>query len=217
MTAPHHIDLPEFLEEALTQASPDLLREMLQKFAEALISAEADSRCGAEYNTRSDDRVNRRNGYRQRRWDTRAGSIDLSIPKLREGSYFPDWLLEPRKRAEAALVTVVATAYLKGVSTRRLDKLVRTLGITGLSKSEVSRMAKDLDEQVEAFRNRRLDASPYPFVAADALELKVRENHRVVGVSAMIAVGVNADGHREILGLQLSTNESEAGWLSFFA
>lgn len=216
MTAPHDIDLPEFLDEALAQASPDLLRQMMKTFAEALMSADADSVCGAEYGTRSDERVNHRNGYRQRRWDTRAGTVDLDVPKLRAGSYFPEWLLERRKRAEAAMITVVANCYLRGVSTRRMDKLVKSLGITGLSKSQVSRMETDLDEQVEAFRTRPLDAGPYTFVAADALEMKVREDHRVVGVAAMIATGVNAEGYREILGLHLSTSESAAGWLALF-
>jgi putative transposase len=141
--------------------------------------------------------------------------MDLAIPKLRQGSYFPDWLLERRKRAERALTTVVATCYLLGVSTRRMDKLVQTLGITSLSKSQVSVMAKELDTAVEAFRTRPLDAGPYTFVAADALVLKVRENGRVVNVHALIAVGVNAEGYREILGLEVSTTEDGAGWLSF--
>ncbi len=128
------------------------------------------------------------------------GASSLAIPKLRQGSYFPDWLLERRRRAEAALVTVVATSYLLGVSTRRMEKLVETLGITRLSKSQVSEMAKDLDAQVEAFRTRPLDAGPYTFVAADALVLKVREAGRTVNVHALLATGVNAEGYREILG-----------------
>ena len=136
--------------------------------------------------------------------------------KLRQGSYFPDWLLEPRRRAEAALVSVVATSYLLGVSTRRMEKLVETLDITRLSKSQVSVMARDLDEQVEAFRTRPLDAGPYTFLAADALVLKVREGGRTVNVHALVATGVNADGYREILGLQVSSAEDGAGWLAFF-
>ena len=162
------------------------------------------------------ERTNTRNGYRRRDWDTRAGSIDLAIPKLRQGSYFPDWLLERRRRAEAALVTVVATSYLLGVSTRRMEKLVETLGITRLSKSQVSEMAKDLDAQVEAFRTRPLDAGPYTFVAADALVLKVREAGRTVNVHALLATGVNAEGYREILGLHVTSAEDGAGWLGFF-
>jgi len=181
-----------------------------------LMSAEADALCGAPYATSSPDRVNVRNGYRSREFDTRAGTLDVAIPKLREGSYFPDWLLERRRRAEAALTTVVATCYLLGVSTRRMEKLVETLGITRLSKSQVSVMAKDLDGHVADFRSRPLDAGPYTFVAADALVLKVREGGRVVNVHALLATGVNADGHREILGLQVSSAEDGAGWLAFF-
>jgi transposase-like protein len=162
------------------------------------------------------DRVNVRNGYRHRDFDTRAGTLDVAIPKLRSGSYFPDWLLERRRRAEAALTSVVATCYLLGVSTRRMEKLVESLGITRLSRSQVSEMARDLDGQVEAFRTRPLDAGPYTFVAADALVLKVREGGRVVNVHALLATGVNADGHREILGLQVTSAEDGAGWLGFF-
>jgi putative transposase len=172
--------------------------------------------CGAGYRERSEDRVNSRNGYRVRGFDTRVGTIAARIPKLRTGSYFPDWLLERRRRAEAALVTVVATSYLLGVSTQRMERLVEQLGITRLSKSQVSEMAKDLDAQVEAFRTRPLDAGPYTFVAADAVVLKVRETGRVVKVHALIATGVNAEGFREILGLQVSTAEDGAGWLGFF-
>ena len=189
---------------------------MMQTFAEALMGAEAEAVCGAGYGERSSERTNTRNGYRRRDWDTRAGTIDLAIPKLRQGSYFPDWLLERRRRAEAALVTVVATSYLLGVSTRRMEKLVETLGITRLSKSQVSEMAKDLDAQVEAFRTRPLDAGPYTFVAADALVLKVREGGRIVNVHALLATGVNADGYREILGLHVTSAEDGAGWLAFF-
>jgi transposase-like protein len=217
MTAGPSIDPARLLEEQLAQASPDLLRELLTTFIDTLMSAEADGVCGAAYGTSSPDRTNRRNGYRAREFDTRAGTLGLSIPKLRESTYFPEWLLERRKRAERALTSVVATCYLLGVSTRRMDKLVQSLGITGLSKSQVSQMAKELDAQVEQFRTRRLDdAGPFTFVAADALVLKVREGGRVVGVHALIATGVNADGHREILGLQVTTAEDGAGWLGFF-
>jgi putative transposase len=216
MAAGPSIDVTGWLEEQLAQASPDLLRSMVQTFAEALMGAEADAVCGAAYGERTDQRTNTRNGYRRREWDTRAGTVGLAIPKLRQGSYFPDWLLERRRRAEAALVTVVATSYLLGVSTRRMEKLVETLGITRLSKSQVSEMAKDLDAQVEAFRTRPLDAGPYTFVAADALVLKVREGGRIVNVHALLATGVNADGYREILGLHVTTSEDGAGWLGFF-
>ncbi len=216
MTASPSIDVSGWLSDQLAQASPDLLRAMVTTFAEALMGAEADAVCGAGFGERSSERTNTRNGYRRREWDTRAGSIELAIPKLRQGSYFPDWLLERRRRAEAALVSVVATSYLLGVSTRRMEKLVETLGITRLSKSQVSVMARDLDEQVEAFRTRPLDAGPYTFLAADALVLKVREGGRTVNVHALVATGVNADGYREILGLQVSSAEDGAGWLAFF-
>ena len=206
--------LPWF--EQIDGAEPDVLRSLLKTFVEALMSAEADAICGAPYGVRSEDRVNSRNGYRSRDWDTRTGSMELAIPKLRSGSYFPDWLLERRRRAERALTTVVATCYLLGVSTRRMEKLVETLGITRLSKSQVSVMAKELDEHVESFRSRPLDAGPYTFIAADALVLKVREGGRVVNVHALIATGVNADGHREILGIEVTSGEDGAGWLAFF-
>jgi putative transposase len=217
MTVDASIDPARMLEEHLAQASPDLLRELLATFVNALLSAEADAVCGADYGAISPERTNRRNGYRHRDFDTRAGTLDLAIPKLRQGSYFPEWLLERRKRAERALTSVVATCYLLGVSTRRMDKLVQSLGITGLSKSQVSTMATELDEHVEQFRTRPLtEAGPFTFVAADALVLKVREGGRVVPVHALVATGVNADGHREILGLQVTTAEDGAGWLGFF-
>ncbi|MEC5151688.1 transposase-like protein [Cryobacterium psychrotolerans] len=216
MTAPHFIDPARFLSEQLEQASPDLMRQMLTTFINALMSAEAEAVCGAEYGQISADRTNSRNGYRHRDFDTRTGTLDVAIPKLRTGTYFPDWLLERRRRAEAALTSVVATCYLLGVSTRRMEKLVESLGITRLSKSQVSIMAKDLDEQVEQFRTRPLDAGPYTFVAADALVLKVREGGRVANIHALLATGVNKDGHREILGLQVTSAEDGAGWLGFF-
>jgi putative transposase len=210
------MDVNEWLRKQLEEADPDLLREMVRSFAETLMSADADEVCGAPYGTVSPDRVNRRNGYRTRRWDTRVGTIDLRIPKLREGTYFPDWLLDARTRAERAFVQCVAEAYVRGVSTRRVEGLVETLGIASLSKSQVSEIAKDLDELVDDFRNRRLDRGPYTYVWADALFLKVREGGRVVNVALLHAVGVNGDGHREILGLELSTAEDGAGWLSFW-
>ena len=216
MAAHPSIDPARFLHEHLAEASPDLLRSLLTTMIDTLMSAEADAVCGAGYGERSSERVNSRNGYRHRDFDTRAGTLDVAIPKLRQGSYFPHWLLERRRRAEAALTSVVATCYLLGVSTRRMEKLVESLGITRLSKSQVSAMAHDLDAQVAAFRTRPLDAGPYLFLAADALVLKVREAGRVVNVHALIASGVNADGHRELLGLQVSSAEDGAGWLAFF-
>ena len=159
MTAAPSIDPAHFLHEHLSQASPDLMRELLTTFVNALLSAEADSVCGASYGARTPERVNSRNGYRHRDFDTRVGTLDVAVPKFRSGSYFPEWLLERRRRAEAALTSVVATCYLLGVSTRRMDKLVQSLGITGLSKSQVSVMAAELDEQVQAFRTRPLAES----------------------------------------------------------
>jgi putative transposase len=218
MTAPHMIDPAGLLGEALSDASPDLMRHLLGTVINSLLSADADAVCGAEYGVASPNRVNSRNGYRHRELDTRTGTIDVAIPKLRTGSYFPDWLLERRKRAEAALISVVATCYLLGVSTRRMDKLVQTLGITSLSKSQVSRMAADLDEQVAAFRTRPLgDAGPFTFVAADALTMKVREHGRVVSAVVLVATGVNADGHREVLGVKVATSETKEAWNTFFA
>ena len=210
------VDLARVPGDNPVTASPDLLRAMVQTFAEALMSADADALCGAPYGQPSAERVNYRNGYRQRRWDTRAGTIDLAIPKLRAGSYFPEWLLERRRRSEQALISVVATSYLLGVSTRRVEKLAETLGITSLSKSQVSELAKSLDGAVEQFRSRPLDAGPYRFVQADAMTVRVREGGRTVLVHALVATGVNADGHREILGLEVTSSEDGAGWLAFF-
>jgi putative transposase len=215
MTAPKSMDPAQFLREQAETAGPDVLRAMVKTFADALMSAEADAICGAPYGQRSEDRTNSRNGYRPREWDTRAGTVELAIPKLRQGSYFPDWLLQHRRRAEQALVSVVATSYLLGVSTRRVEKLVEQLGVASLSKSQVSEMATYLDAQVEAFRNRPLDAGPYTFVWLDALTIKVREAGRTVNVHALIAVGVNADGQREVLGLEVASQEDGAGWLGF--
>ena len=218
MTAPHIVDPARLLGDALSGASPDLMRHLLGTVINALLSAEADAVCGAEYGVADPERGHHRNGYRHRDLDTRVGTIDVAIPKLRQGSYFPEWLMERRKRAEAALISVVATCYLLGVSTRRMDKLVQTLGITSLSKSQVSRMAQDLDEQVAAFRTRPLgESGPFTFVAADALTMKVRENGRVVNSVVLVATGVNNDGHREVLGIKVATSETGAAWNAFFA
>jgi len=168
------MDISSWLRKRLEEASPDLLRAMVQDFAEALMSAEADALCGAAYGERSPERVNRRNGYRERDWDTRVGSIELAVPKLREGSYFPDWLLQPRRRAEQALVSIVADAYLAGVSTRRVEKLVQQLGIDRMSKSQGSRLAQSLDAIVEDFRTRPLDGAPYPYLVLESALTAVR-------------------------------------------
>jgi transposase-like protein len=201
-------------EQTLTAASPDLLREMIRAFAQKMMDAEVEVACGAGYGEVSAQRVNSRNGYRPREWDTRAGTVELAIPKLRHGSYFPSFL-EHRRRAERALASVVATSYLLGVSTRRVEKLAASLGVTGLSKSQVSAMAAELDEMVEGFRSRRLDGGPYTFVWIDALTQKVREGGRTVNVHCLVATGVNADGHREILGVDVTSSEDGAGWLAF--
>ena len=211
----HTMDVSGWLRKQLEQTSPDLLRAMVQEMAEALMGAEVDALCGAAYGERSPERVNRRNGYRERDWDTRVGSIELAVPKLREGSYFPDWLLQPRRRAEQAFVSVIADAYLAGVSTRRVEKLVQQLGVERMSKSQVSRLAKSLDQIVEDFRTRPLDSGPYPYLTLDALVVKCREGGRTVNVCVVHAVGVNRDGFRESLGLDVVTAEDGAGWLAF--
>jgi putative transposase len=215
MTAPHVIDPARFLSEQLEQASPDLMRSMLSTFINALMSAEADAVCGAEYGARSEARTNSRNGYRHRDFDTRTGTLDVAIPKLRQGSYFPDWLLERRRRAEAALTTVVATCYLLGLSTRADGKARRDLRHYPALQSQVSVMAADFDAQVEAFRTRPLDAGPYTFVAADALVLKVREGGRVVNVHAMVATGVNETGTaKSLVSRRPPPRTGPAGWPS---
>jgi putative transposase len=209
------MDVQSWLRKQLEEASPDLLREMVREFAEALMGAEADALCGADYGERSPERVNIRNGYRERAWDTRVGTIELAIPKLRQGSYFPDWLLERRRRAEQAFVSVIADAYLAGVSTRRVDKLVRQLGVVGMSKSQVSRLARSLDRIVEDFRTRPLEGAPYPYLVLDALVVKCREGGRTVNACVVHAVAVNAEGFRESLGLDVVTSEDGAAWLAF--
>jgi putative transposase len=211
----HTMDVSGWLRKQLEETSPDLLRAMVKDFAEALMSADADAVCGAGYGERSPERVNRRNGYRERDWDTRVGSIELAVPKLREGSYFPDWLVQPRRRAEQAFVSVIADAYLAGVSTRRVEKLVQQLGVERMSKSQVSRLAKSLDAIVEDFRTRPLDGAPYAYVTLDALVVKCREGGRTVNVCVVHAVGVNRDGFRESLGLDVVTAEDGAAWLAF--
>lgn len=209
------MDVQAWLRQQLSEAEPDLLRELLQTMVERVMGAEVSARCNASYGERTSERENARNGYRERDWDTRLGTIALNIPKLRQGSYFPNWLLQPRRRVERAMVAVVAQAYLAGVSTRRVEKLVQTLGIEGISKSQVSEMAKSLDQEVAAFRNRPLDESPYTYVWVDALTQRCRENGRIVNVVTAIATGVNRNGNREILGVDVFTGEDGAAWTSF--
>jgi transposase-like protein len=209
------MQLHDVLRKVLADDEPDVLRELMKVFLEALMGAEADSMCGAGYGERSEERVNSRNGYRPRDLDSRVGTIDLAVPKLRSGSYFPDWLLENRRRAERALTAVIAECYVKGVSTRRVDGIVKALGIDGISSSQVSRMAKSLDAEVEAFRSRPLDGGTYPYVWLDALSIRVREAGRVSKVTVMVATAVNAEGRREILGVETSTEETGAAWTAF--
>jgi len=204
-----------FIRKQLEEVEPDVLRELLHEVVDRVMAAEVAGLTGAAHGERTLARTNRRNGYRERRFDTRLGTIDLRIPKLRAGTYFPDWLLEPRRRSERALVAVVAEAYVLGVSTRRVDELVQALGISGMSKSQVSELAKSLDADVAAFRGRPLDRAPYRHLMADALALKVRETGRIVQAAALVATGVNADGRREILGLEVVTQEDGAAWLAF--
>lgn len=209
------MDVLNRIRKGLEHTDADGLRDMVRVMAEALMSAEVDSVCGAEHGERSPDRVNYRNGFRSRRWDTRVGSIDLRIPKLRKGTYFPGTLLEPRRRSEKALLNVVAESYVLGVSTRKVDRLVEQLGIEGISKSQVSDIAKQLDEVVEDFRNRPLVGRTYPFVWLDALKIKVREGGRVVNAIVVVATGTSNEGAREILGADVFSGETEAAWLDF--
>jgi putative transposase len=215
VAVPTTMDPSSWLVKHLETDDGDLLREMIKTFAEALMSAEAQALCGAGYGEVSAERTYSRNGYRAREFDTRAGTIELAVPKLRKDSYYPGWLLTPRRRAEQALTQVVAQCYIEGVSTRRVDDIVRAMGIDGISKSQVSQMAKSLDAQVEAFRSRPLDAGPYTYLWLDALTQKVREGGRIVNVAVVVATGVNANGNREVLGMDVITTEDGAGWLAF--
>lgn len=204
------------LEEVLRKTGPDdldFLREGIRVLAQGLMELEVSQHIGAERYERSAERTTYRNGYRERQWDTRVGSIALQIPKLRKGSYMPS-LLEPRRRAEKALVAVVQEAYVQGVSTRKVDDLVQALGMTGISKSQVSRLCAELDEAVQAFRNRPLEGC-YPYVWLDAKYVKVRENGRVSNMALVIAVGVRDTGEREVLGFDVGPSEDGAFWTDF--
>src|SRR5919199_3987408 len=205
------MDVVSWLRKAL-EADGDLVREMVQAMAEVLMSAEVRAHCSAGNRGRSRGGLSVRKGSRTRRWDRRVGTIELAIPKLRRGSDYPDWLLEPRRWAERALVAVVAECYLAGGSTRRVDDLVRTLAIQEISKSQVWDLAKELDATVAAFRNRLLTSSPYPYVWLDVLTQGCRDDGRIVNVATVLATAVNADGHREIWGVEVLTNEDGVGW-----
>ncbi len=211
--AKSRMDVTSFVGKLLKEDDADVLREGIQVLAQALMEAEVSSQIGALPYERSPDRTAYRNGYRTRTWDTRVGTIELKIPKVTAGSYFPS-LLEPRRRAEKALHAVVTEAYVKGVSTRKVDDLVKALGIDGISKSEVSRICKALDSEVEAFRNRAIDFR-CPYVWLDATFHKVRELDRVVSVATVVAIGCTADGERRVLGVDCGPAEDEVFWTAF--
>ena len=194
-------------------ADAELLRDMIQYVSQRMMEMDVEGLCQAAYGERTADRANSRNGYRGRQWDTRAGSVDLKIPKLRKGSYFPGFL-EPRRTAEKALAAVIQEAYIQGVSTRSVDELVQSMGMTGISKSQVSRLCEEIDERVGAFLNRPIEGD-WPYLWIDATYLKVRQAGRIVSVAVIIAVGVNTDGVREILGLEIGPSEAEPFWTSF--
>jgi putative transposase len=207
--------LLEHVGKAAHSGDVDFLRQAVKTMAEALMEIEVAAKLRADPHERTPDRLGYRNGHRARDWDTRAGTIELAIPKIRRGSYFPDWLLQPRRRAERALFAVVAEAYVQGVSTRKVDALVRTLGIEGISKSEVSRMCTELDRAVSAFRERRLDEHRYPYLWLDAKFEKVREGGRIIQMALVVAIAVNERGEREVLGCEVGAGETGALWSGF--
>jgi len=194
-------------------ADADLLREMIQYVAQRLMELDVETLCGAAYGERSAERANSRNGYRERVWETRAGAIDLKLPKLRTGSYFPSFL-EPRRTAEKALAAVIQEAYIQGVSTRSVDDLVKALGMSGISKSQVSRLCAEIDERVGAFLGRPIEGD-WPYLWIDATYVKVRQAGRIVSVAVIIAVAVNTDGVREVLGMAVGPSEAETFWTDF--
>jgi transposase-like protein len=200
---------------ALVEKTPDadLLREMIGFAAQRLMELEVEGLAGAPYGEKSVERFVQRNGYRDRSWETRAGTVELRIPKLRKGSYFPGFL-EPRRMAEKALTAVVQEAYVQGVSTRSVDDLVQAMGMTGISKSQVSRLCAEIDEKVKAFLQRPIEGD-WPYLWIDATYVKVRQNGRIVSVAVIVAVGVNGDGRREILGLDVGPSEAETFWTGF--
>jgi putative transposase len=191
----------------------DLLREMIGFTAQRLMELEVEGKTGAAYGEKSAERLVQRNGYRDRLWETRAGTVELHIPKLRKGSYFPAFL-EPRRLAEKALAAVVQEAYVHGVSTRSVDDLVKAMGMTGISKSQVSRLCEEIDDKVKAFLSRPIEGD-WPYLWIDATYVKVRESGRIVSVAVIVAVGVNSDGRREVLGMSIGPSEAETFWTAF--
>lgn len=199
----------------LAEKTPDadVLRQMIQFVAQRMMELDVEGLCGAGYDVKSAERLNSRNGFRDRPWETRAGTVELRIPKLRQGSYFPPFL-EARRTAEKALAAVIQEAYVQGVSTRSVDELVKALGMSGISKSQVSRLCAEIDERVGAFLNRPIEGD-WPYLWIDATYVKVREAGRIVSVAVIIATGVNSDGVREVLGMAVGPSEAEPFWTSF--
>ena len=204
------IALQDLLEKS---SDASLLREMIGFAAQRLMALETDALCGAGHGERTAERINQRNGFRDRDWETRAGTVELRIPKLRKGSYFPGFL-EPRRMAEKALTAVIQEAYVHGISTRSVDDLVRAMGCSGVSKSQVSRLCADIDKRVQAFLYRPIEGD-WPYVWLDATYVKVRQNGRIISVAVIIAVGVNSDGRREVLGMTVGASEAETFWTDF--
>jgi transposase-like protein len=207
------VDQIDGLSKMLVEEHGDVLREILARSLRQVMEAEVEHLCGAEYGERSEERTNARNGYRERGLETRMGSVGLQIPKLRQGTYFPSFL-EPRRRWERGFVSVVTEAYVLGVSTRKVEALVEAMGAKGMSRSEVSRMAAELDAQVEEFRSRPLERS-FPYLFLDALYVKVREGARVVSKAVLVGYGVAETGEREVLGVSVAAGEMEDAWRKF--